>query len=103
MASIIASKRFNDHFELTITLNLKEFLELRGSIDNLHIIPGQYAQTRSTVYERGRRKCSKYFLIPKDLRDGLLPKKNVSCLRTNFEDKILWTYIMKKELNERNT
>jgi len=55
-----------------------------------------FPSPKSTVHERGKKGCTKYFLIPKCLRKNIKLKKEASCLRIVCKDKIIWAYVMDK-------
>ena len=96
MASIISSKICKDCVVLSMKLNIQEAKNLNGNLDKMYIIPEENASIQSSVHERGKNGCTKYFLIPKALREDVKLKKEVSCLKVETEEKIVWAYIMDK-------
>lgn len=96
MASVLGSKTCEDHVIYSLKLNFEEAKELKGSINNIHLIPEELAEIRSTVFERGRKGCTKYLLIPKSLRKGFEAKKEVRCFRLENKDKAILAYIINK-------
>jgi hypothetical protein len=105
MASIMGSERVGeDNVIAHIKLSLDDFEALKGSMDKIHLIPEKGASDFSSVYARGRNGNTKYFRIPKELKDGLPMKKkeaevkdDIPCIRTKSENKILWTFIVNDE------
>lgn len=96
MASVICKKVNSTHVVLSLKMDFNEAKMLKGCIDNIHLIPEENSNVRSTVYERGKNGHTKYFLIPKQLRENIQLKKEVSCMRIDCKEKIVWAYIMDK-------
>ncbi len=96
MGVVISSKRKNNHVILSIKLDLNEVPKLKSTIGNVHVIPEDDAEEKSSIHERGREGCTKYFLIPKALRRGIKLKKEVACLKQESDKKVIWAYIMDK-------
>ena len=79
-----------------LRLDWNEVAQLGTWMDKLHIIPEEKAKIKSTIFERGKNGSSKYFLIPKALREGLKLGKEASCIRINSKDKVVLAYILNK-------
>ena len=79
-----------------IKMSADEANALIGYIDNLHIIPTKNTGKKIRIYERGRNKDIKYFLIPKELKRSIDLKKEAFCIRTECKDKVVFSYIMNK-------
>ncbi len=94
MASIIGSERLGNDVILHIKMPIEDVEKLKGCMDNIHLVSEDNANIESAIYERGKKGCTKYFLIPKPLRVGVNLKGRVSCLRHDSENKKIWTYII---------
>ena len=96
MASIISSKVNKDHVVISFKVSFEEAKELNGHLANIHLIAEDNEGETATITEKGRKGCTKYFLIPKKLREDIQLKKEASCVRIDCKEKMLWVYIMDK-------
>ncbi|MBW2975431.1 hypothetical protein KY366_06950 [Candidatus Woesearchaeota archaeon] len=94
MASVIQTKVNKDHAVLSLKLGLEEAAQLKGKMDNIHLIAEENADTKASVYERGKKGCTKYFLIPRLLRKGVRIGKEARCLRFDSKDKMVFVYFV---------
>ncbi|MBW2974612.1 hypothetical protein KY366_02745 [Candidatus Woesearchaeota archaeon] len=102
MASIISSKRCKNHVILSIEAGQDELESLNGKVDNICLIPKEEINIRSSIYEKGRKGCTKYFLIPKTLRKNVKLGNDIYCSKLNLKDKLMFTFITNYTLTNEN-
>jgi len=93
MASIVGTKREKDHFILKLKLSFTELDKLKGKVDRIHLLSEDNITTESSLYQRGKKGCTKYFLIPKCLRKNVKFNHMVSCSKLNHIDKTIWVFL----------
>ena len=95
MGSIIASKRTKEgKVILQVELDYEEALQLRGQWDNIFLFPEGVATTQANLSCRGKNEATKYFLIPRELRQDLKFSRPVKCHRTNLDHKAIFIYVV---------
>lgn len=96
MATIVCSKRFKDHIQLSINAEVEEVEDLKGKMDKIHLISEENIKTKSSIYERGKNGNTKYSLIPGCLRKNLKLGKKILCSKLDCKDKTLLIYLIDK-------
>jgi hypothetical protein len=98
MVSITDVKEREGKYAFLVSANHADWKALKGSIHNLHFISEEHATVKATLLERGRKGSSKYWLIPKCLREGVMIPKETPCLKTESSDKIIYAFIVDKPI-----
>jgi hypothetical protein len=99
MGSILSSKVLKDENKVIfeVLADYEEALQLKGSIDNVHIFSENIADIKTNLSMRGKNEATKYFLIPKQLRKDLrFGVEDVICQRINTPTKIIFVYVIDK-------
>ena len=96
MATIICSKRATDGVILEIKADYEEYLQLQGRLDNIYLITEEEDLVKTNISQRGKNEATKYFLIPRELRKGFKFNNAASCKKIDYEDKVLFVYIIDK-------
>jgi hypothetical protein len=96
MGFIISSRRNEDKVILEVQSEYSEFLELKGHFDDVHIFTDKVAYTKTNISQRGKNDATKYFLIPKNLRQGFQFNNDVSCQRIDLKNKVVFVYVVDK-------
>ena len=108
MGVILSTKTTKDNkvvFE--VELDYEESLELKGHIKNVHVFSEDAAELSTNISQRGTNEATKYFLIPKELRKGLLFKEKVKCQKIETGSRNIFIFVVEKnhlknEENEEN-
>ena len=97
MAEIVSSK-VNGNNQITYSVNLEqqESLRLQGHLNNIHLIAEPTIQCPTNISCRGKNSSTKYFIIPKKLRQELSFKENTTCQRIDTKDKVIFVYLLDK-------
>jgi hypothetical protein len=97
MGSILNTRTTNDgKIIFEVLLDYEESLRLQGHVKNVHLFSSDVVDSSSKICTRGRGGSTKYFLIPKDLRDELQFKSKVRCQLMETESKKLYIFMIDK-------
>ena len=97
MGTILGTRMVNDDkvvFE--VEMDYEDSLKLRGHVKNVHIFSEHAADLRTNLAQRGVNDATKYFLIPRELREGLNFDGCVKCQRIETESKKIFIFMMDK-------
>lgn len=98
MGAILCSRRYgkdSNKVVVELVVDSDEFRQLRGEMDNVYLFSEDVANVPSRVSLRGRNDATKYFLIPRQLRQNLSVRGEVSCQRLESEDgKTIFVYVL---------
>ena len=87
MGTIIGSKiREDGKVIFEILLDAEESLNLKGHVSDIHVFSDNNSEVHSRLTKRGKNDATMYFLVPKDLREGLL-NSNAKCQLLNTTNK----------------
>ena len=97
MAEIISSKiSANNQVTYSIHLDQQEALRLQGHLKDIHLIAEPTVECPSKISCRGKNSSTKYFIIPKCLRNGLSFKEKTTCQKIETKDKVIFVYLLDK-------
>jgi hypothetical protein len=97
MGTILGTKMTKDDkviFE--VEMDYEDSLKLRGHVKNVHVFSEDAADLRTNLAQRGANDTTKYFLIPRELRDGLNFDKSVKCQKIETESRKIFIFVMDK-------
>lgn len=98
MGSIISSRREANKVVVETALDHEELVQLKGEIDNVHIFSEKIADIQTNISRRGKNDATKYFLIPREMRKDLNITEPVSCQRINTPEKVIFVYVVNKNI-----
>ena len=97
MGSILSSRVLDDgKVVYEISIERDEALQLKGNLDGIHIISERAADISSRISLRGKNDATKYFLIPKELREDIKKSKEVSCQKIETHAKSIYVFYVDK-------
>jgi hypothetical protein len=96
MGTIISSKRQKDKIIAEISFEYEEYLKLKGHLNDVYLFTENIASIQTNISQRGKNEATKYFLIPRQLRQGLNFKNTTSCQKIELKDKIIFIYVIDK-------
>lgn len=97
MGSILSMKVANqDKLHANLELTQNEALSLKGNMENIHIFSENIFENTTRLVQRGKRESTKYFLLPRDFRKGVIPRDDVKCLRIETKHKNLFVFKVNK-------
>ncbi len=97
MGSIMGIKTTrDDKVTIEVQLDYEESLKLKGHIKNIHLFSEDSAEIKANLSQRGTNEATKYFLIPRELRENLTFNEKVKCQRIDTENRIIFIYMVDK-------
>jgi hypothetical protein len=97
MGSILNSKTTNDgKIIFEVVVDYEESLQLKGHVNNVHLFSEEVVDIKSNISLRGKNEATKYFLIPKELRQGLMFNTKVTCQKMETPTKVIFIYVVDK-------
>lgn len=97
MGTILGTRMAKDDkviFE--VEMDYEDSLKLKGHIRNIHVFSEDAAEIRTNLSQRGTNEATKYFLIPRELRDGLEFNKNVKCQNIETDTRKIFIFVVDK-------
>ncbi|MCH7850106.1 MAG: hypothetical protein IH845_00500 [Nanoarchaeota archaeon] len=97
MGRILGTKTTKDNkiiFEVEI--DYEESLKLKGHIKNIHLFSEDAANIKSNLSQRGSKEATKYFLIPRELRENLKFDEEVKCQKIETDTRTLFIFVVNK-------
>ena len=97
MGSILSSKTLKDgKIIYEILMDYEESLQLKGHIKNVHVFSEDVADIKTNLSSRGKNEATKYFLIPRELRENIQFTDKVKCQKLETDSKIIFVYVVDK-------
>lgn len=100
MGSILGSEVSEDGkviFEVMV--DKAEALQMQGHLDNVHVFSGETDHIKSRISFRGKNEATKYFLIPREMREDITKNKEVKCQVLETKDETIYIYHVNKNKN----
>jgi len=97
MGNILSAKIAKDNkvvFEIEVDYN--ESLKLGGHIKNVHVFSEDAADIKTNLSQRGTNEATKYFLIPRELRNNLRFDEKVKCQKMETDSKNIFVFMVNK-------
>lgn len=97
MGSIVGIKATKDEkIIVEVEMTYEESLQLKGHIKNIYLFSEDAAEIKTNLSQRGTNEATKYFLIPRELRDNLNFGEKVKCQRIETNSKLIFVYVVDK-------
>jgi hypothetical protein len=97
MGTILGTKiTSDDKVIFEVEMDYKDSLKLKGHVKNVHVFSEDAAEFRTNVSQRGTNDTTKYFLIPRKLREGLNFDKVVKCQKIETDNRKIFVFVMDK-------
>ena len=97
MGEIVSTKIMNENTVVVeVQLDYEEAIALKGHMNNIHVFTEDLAEKSSQISTRGTNDATRYFLIPKELRDSLDVNSRVTCQRIETPTKTIFVYAVDK-------
>jgi len=97
MGEILGTRKAEgDKVIFEILMNYDESLQLRGHLKNIHSFSEDTADIKTNLSQRGKNEATKYFLIPRELRNNLKFNKKVRCQKFDTDKKVIFIYVVDK-------
>ncbi len=96
MGTIIGSRKNGKKVILEVSSDYEEYLHLKGHLEEVYLFSDRVSTIQTNISQRGKNSATKYFLIPRQLRKGFKFNNTTSCQRMDFDDKVLFVYVVNK-------
>lgn len=100
MGRIISTRKEKGKVVSEVMFDYDEYLQLKGHLENVYLFTDRIAEFKANISQRGKNESTKYFLIPRQLRNGLKFKNQTSCQKIELNDKVIFIYIIDKNKRE---
>ena len=97
MGIILGTKTTKDNkiiFE--VEMDYEESLKLKGHIKNIHVFSEDAAEIKTNLSQRGTNEATKYFLIPRKLRENLKFNEKVKCQKIETDTRTIFIFVVNK-------
>lgn len=97
MGTILGTKTTKDNkiiFEVEI--DYEESLKLKGHIKNIHVFSEDATEIKASLSQRGTNEATKYFLIPRELRNDLTFNEKVKCQKIETDARKIFVFVVDK-------
>lgn len=104
MGEIIENKfTKNKKVKCKISLDIKEFENLKGHMKNIHFFSEKLCLHESKVNNRGNNGVTKYFKVPLKIRSRKKFERELNYKKIETPTKTFYIYILKKEKLKTNS
>ncbi len=98
MGDIISSRiRDDGRVIFEVAIDYEEAKQLHGHMDKVHLFSEHSARYEANMTQRGKNEATKYFLVPRQLREDLKFRTNALCQKIDTASKIIFIYCIDKE------
>ncbi|MFP4111809.1 MAG: hypothetical protein ACLFUO_02325 [Candidatus Woesearchaeota archaeon] len=96
MGKITSSKRNGEQIVFEVEVDYEEAIGLQGHFNNVHLFSENVAEFETNIATRGKNGATKYFLIPRKIRNKMNLSSMVNCQKIETKEKILFVYVVDK-------
>ena len=97
MGIVLSTKMVKeDKVVFEVELDYEESLRLRGFSKNVHVFSEDAAEIMTNLSQRGTNEATKYFLIPRELRNNLKFDEKVKCQKIETPMKNIFIFAVNK-------
>lgn len=100
MGSLVSLRKTKEgNVKVRLEMNQEEYSSLKGNVKDIYLFSENAAKVEARFSQRGTCDATKYFLIPKCLREGLCFKERVLCQRIEIPNKSIFVFVVDKKNN----
>jgi len=97
MGVILSTRAVKDNKVIfDVELDYEESLSLKGFTKNIHVFSEDASEINTNLSQRGVNEATKYFLIPKELRNNLTFGEKVKCQKIETPLKNIFIFVVNK-------
>ena len=97
MGKIVNLKAITDEkIQVVLELSAKEVAWLKGNMDKMHLFSENNLESTTRLVQRGKRDATKYFLLPKDFRKGVVPSNTIPCTMIDTKSRQIFIFAVNK-------
>ena len=97
MGVILSSKVKDDgKVVFEIAVEPEEAIQLKGHLSGIHLFTENVIDSVLSLSTRGKNDATKYFLVPKGLRDDIKTDARALCQKIETKTNIIFIYVINK-------
>lgn len=96
MGTIINSRKNGKKVIIEISSDYEEYLHLRGHLEDIYLFSENVAQVQTNISQRGKNAATKYFLIPRQFRNGFKFNNATSCQKIDLKNRVIFIFVVNK-------
>jgi hypothetical protein len=97
MGKILTLKtQSNEKINITLELSAQEVLWLKGNLEKMHLFSENNLEESTRLVQRGKRESTKYFLLPRNFRKGVMPSNDVPCTKIETKTRHIFIFGVNK-------
>ena len=98
MGSLVSLKKSKEgKVVVRLEMNPEEYSNLGGHVKDIYLFSEDAANVETRFSQRGTCDATKYFLIPKHLREGINFEEKVRCQRIEIPNKSIFVFVVNKK------
>ena len=98
MGSLISLRKTKEgEVKVRLEMTPKEYSYLKGNVKNIYLFSEDAANIETRFSQRGTCDATKYFLVPKCLREGISFDEKVFCQRIEIPQKSIFIFVVDKK------
>ena len=86
----------NNKIIFEVEMDYEESLKIKVNIKNIHVFSEDAAEIKTNLSQRGTNEATKYFLIPRELRENLKFDEQVKCQKIETDTRIIFVFVVSK-------
>ncbi len=97
MGKISSLKTISDDKNIiTLELSSQETVWIKGNMEKMHLFSENNLEYETRLVQRGKKESTKYFLMPKEFRKGIIPSNSIPCNRIETKTKYIFIFAVNK-------
>lgn len=86
----------NDKVQITLEVSKQDAEKLKGKMDKMHLFSEENLEMTARLVQRGKKESTKYFLLPKDHKKGILVSNEIKCNVIETQTKKIFIFSTNK-------
>ncbi len=86
----------DDKVVVTLELSSNESVWLKGNLEKMHLFSENNLEYKTRLVQRGKKESTKYFLMPKEFRKGVVPSNSIECNKIETKTKNIFIFAVNK-------
>ena len=96
MGTIINSRKNGKKVIIEVSSDYEEYLHLKGHLEDIYLFSENVTQVQTNISQRGKNAATKYFLIPRQFRNGFKFNNATSCQKIDLKNRVIFIFVVNK-------
>ena len=96
MGTIISSRKDGKKVITEVSSDYEEYLHLKGHLEDIYLFSENVAEVQTNISQRGKNAATKYFLIPRQFRNGFKFNNATSCQKIDLKNRVIFIFVVNK-------